>query len=62
MLSYLFFGIHINIYNIIKLIDKALADKKVPHKRKKRYLSQKGGGLLTSVLPPVLNVLGNLLV
>ena len=41
---------------------RALADKKVSRKQKKRYLSQNGGGLLTSVLPPVLNALGNLLV
>jgi hypothetical protein len=41
---------------------RALANKKVSQKRKRKYLSQKGGGILTSVLPPVLNVLGNLLV
>ncbi len=41
---------------------RALANKKVSQKRKRRYLNQKGGGLLTTVLPPVLSVLGNLLV
>ena len=40
----------------------ALANKKVSQKRKRRYLNHKGGGLLTTVLPPVLSVLGNLLV
>jgi hypothetical protein len=40
---------------------RALANKKVSKKRKKRYLHE-GGGLLTTVLPPVLNVLGKLLV
>ena len=41
---------------------RALANKKVLRKRKKRLLSQKGGGLLTALLPPVLSVLGSLLV
>ena len=41
---------------------RGLANKKVSRTQKKRYLSQKGGGLLTTVLPPVLNVLGKLLV
>ena len=40
----------------------ALANTKVSKKQKKHHLTQKGGGLLTTVLPPVLNVLGNLLV
>jgi hypothetical protein len=37
---------------------RALTNKKVSKKRKKRYLTQKGGCLLTTVLPPVINVLG----
>ena len=41
---------------------RGLANKKVSKKQKKRYLTQKGGGLLTTVLPPVINTLGNLLV
>ena len=39
---------------------RALANRKVSRKMKKT--SQKGGGLLSTVLPPVLNVLGHLLV
>ena len=41
---------------------RALASKKVSRKRKKLYLNQKGGNLLTALLPPVLSVLGSLLV
>ena len=41
---------------------RALASKKVSRKRKKQYLNQKGGNLLTALLPPALNVLGSLLV
>ena len=41
---------------------RGLANKKVSKKQKKLYLTQKGGGLLTTVLPPVINTLGNLLV
>ena len=41
---------------------RGLANKKVSKKQKKRYLTQKGGGLLTTVLPPVINALGSLLV
>ena len=40
---------------------RALASKKVSRKRKKQYLNQKGGNLLTALLPPVLGVLGSLL-
>ena len=39
-----------------------LANKKVSRKRKKLYLNQKGGNLLSALLPPVLSVLGSLLV
>jgi hypothetical protein len=39
-----------------------LASKKVLRKRKKLYLNQKGGNLLSALLPPVLSVLGSLLV
>ena len=39
-----------------------LASKKVSRKRKKLYLNQKGGNLLSALLPPVLSVLGSLLV
>ena len=38
-----------------------LASKKVSRKRKKLYLNQKGGNLLSALLPPVLSVLGSLL-
>ena len=37
-----------------------LANKKVSRK-KKHFLNQKGGNLLTALLPPVLTVLGSLL-
>ena len=40
---------------------RALASKKVSRKQKKLYLNQKGGNLLTALLPPVLSVLGSLL-
>jgi hypothetical protein len=39
-----------------------LASKKVLRKRKKLYLNKKGGNLLSALLPPVLSVLGSLLV
>ena len=39
-----------------------LANKKVSRKRKKQRLNQKGGNLLSALLPPVLSVLGSLLV
>ena len=39
-----------------------LASKKVSRKRKKQRLNQKGGNLLSALLPPVLSVLGSLLV
>ena len=42
---------------------RALANKKVSRKQKKKHLiNQKGGNLLTALLPPVLSVLGSLLV
>ena len=40
---------------------RALASKKVSRKQKKLYLNQKGGNLLTALLPPVLSVLGSLM-
>ena len=40
---------------------RALANKKVSRKRKKQYLNQKGGNLLSALLPPVLGVLSSLL-
>ena len=40
---------------------RALTNKKLSRKRKKLYLNQKGGSLLTALLPPVLSVLGSLL-
>ena len=40
---------------------RALANKRVSRKRKKQYLNQKGGNLLTALLPPVLEVLSSLL-
>ena len=40
---------------------RGLASKKVSRKRKKQFLNQKGGNLLTALLPPVLTVLGSLL-
>jgi hypothetical protein len=39
-----------------------LASKKVSRKRKKQRLNKKGGNLLSALLPPVLSVLGSLLV
>jgi hypothetical protein len=41
---------------------RALANKKVSRKQKKKHLNKKGGNLLTAVLPPVLSVLWSLLV
>ena len=41
---------------------RSLANKKVSTKRKKLYLNQKGGNLLAALLPPVLTVLGSLLI
>ena len=41
---------------------RGLANNKLSEKQKKRYLTQKGAGLLTTVLPPVINALGSLLV
>ena len=41
---------------------RALANKKVSRKQKKKHLNKKGGNLLTALLPPVLSVLGSLLV
>ena len=41
---------------------RALTNKKVSRKREKFYLNQKGGNLLAALLPPVLGVLGSLLV
>jgi hypothetical protein len=38
-----------------------LANKKVSRKRKRQRLNQKGGNLLSDLLPPVLGVLGSLL-
>ena len=40
---------------------RALANKKVSRKKKKQYLNQKGGNLLTALIPPVLAVLSSLL-
>ena len=40
---------------------RGLANKKVLRKKKKHFLNQKGGNLLTGLLPPVLTVLGSLL-
>ena len=40
---------------------RRLASKNVSQKRKKQFLNQKGGNLLTALLPPVLTVLGSLL-
>ena len=40
---------------------RGLANKKVSRKKKKQFLNQKGGNLLTALLPPVLTVLGSLL-
>ena len=38
-----------------------LANKKVSRKRKRQRLNQKGGNLLSDLLPPILGVLGSLL-
>ena len=40
---------------------RALANKKISRAKKKKILNQKGGNLLTALLPPVLTVLGSLL-
>lgn len=40
---------------------RALANKNVSRIKKKKLLNQKGGNLLTALLPPVLSVLGSLL-
>ena len=40
---------------------RTLADKKVSRIKKKRLLNQKGGNILTALLPPVLTALGSLL-
>jgi hypothetical protein len=39
-----------------------LASKKVSRRRKKQRLNKKGGNLMSALLPPVLSVLGSLLV
>ena len=39
---------------------RALANRKVSRKRKKTYLTQRGGSILTALLPPALGVLGSL--
>jgi len=39
---------------------RALADKKVPIKKKKEKLEQSGGSLLGLLIPPVLSALGSL--
>lgn len=41
---------------------RKLADKKVSRVKKRQILNQKGGNLLTALLPPVLSVLGSLLI
>jgi hypothetical protein len=41
---------------------RASANKKVSRKQKKKHLNKKGGNLLMALLPPVLSVLGSLLV
>ena len=38
-----------------------LANKRVSRKRKRQRLNQKGGNLLSDLLPPILGVLGSLL-
>ena len=40
---------------------RALADKKVSRKQKKSYINQKGGNLLTALIPPVLGILSSLI-
>ena len=44
-----------------KSVLRALADKRVPLKKKKEKLNQRGGNLLSLLLPPVLSTLGSLL-
>ena len=39
---------------------RALANRKVSRKRKKTYLTQRGGSILAALLPPALGVLGSL--
>ena len=39
---------------------RALANRKVSRKRKKTYLTERGGSILTALLPPALGVLGSL--
>ena len=39
---------------------RALANRKVSRKHKKTYLTQRGGSILTALLPPALGVLGSL--
>ena len=39
---------------------RTLANRKVSRKRKKTYLTQRGGSILTALLPPALGVLGSL--
>ena len=39
---------------------RALANRKVSRKRKKTFLTQRGGSLLTALLPPALGVLRSL--
>ena len=41
---------------------RTLANKKVSRVKKRRILNQKGGNLLAALLPPVLSVLGSLLI
>ena len=41
---------------------RSLANKKVSRRKKKQFINQKGGNLLTALLTPVLSVLGSLLV
>ena len=41
---------------------RALASKKVAIRRKKKYINQQGGGLLTSLLVPALSLLSSLLI
>ena len=40
---------------------RTLANKKISRTKKKKLLTQKGGNVLTALLPPVLSVLGSLL-
>ena len=41
---------------------RTLANKKISRTKKKKLLTQKGGNVLAALLPPVLSVLGSLLV